>query len=219
MNNDISRKIAHKLLDKGALRFNFKEPFTWTSGIKSPVYCDNRLSLSYVEVRNLIRDAFVEIINTKYSDVEVIAGVATGAIAQGAWVADKLNKPFIYVREKPKGHGLNKVIEGHLEKGQKVVIIEDHISTGGSSYNAFLELRKVEANVLCMIATTSYNFPEAKKKFEDNNCELRILSDFTTIVDVALEKGDISKEQIIELYKWHNNPKDYNFDKLSLQPI
>ena len=211
MDIKISRKIAHKLLDIGALRFNFEKPFTWTSGIKSPVYCDNRLSLSYFEVRNLIRDAFVQVISKEFADVEAIAGVATGAIAQGVLVADKLNKPFVYVREKPKGHGLNKIVEGHLEKEQKVVVIEDHISTGISSYNAMQELRKVDANVLCMIATTSYDFPEAQKKFDDNNCVLRILSDFSTIVDVALEKGNISKEQLIEFYKWHDNPQEYDF--------
>ena len=145
--NELAYSVVCNLLYIKAIRFNFEEPFVLTSGIQSPVYCDNRISLSHHSLRGMIRDAYAEIIRNEFSDVEVIAGVATGAIAQGALVADKLALPFIYVRGKRKEYGLMKIIEGHFEKGQKVVIIEDHISTGGSSLKALQELKDAGANV------------------------------------------------------------------------
>jgi len=210
MKEEYSYKIACNLLQIGAIKFNFNEPFTWTSGIKSPVYCDNRLSLSYVEIRNLIKDAYIQVIRENFPETEVIAGVATGAIAQGALVADKLGLSFVYVRNKAKACGLEKTIEGTLEKGGKTVIIEDHISTGGSSLKAMKELQSAGANVLGMVATLSYELPMAENNFRENNCKLYTLSSFQTLLEVALEKGYITKEEVDKLHRWHKNPMEYH---------
>jgi orotate phosphoribosyltransferase len=148
-------------------------------------------------------------IRTEFPDAEVIAGVATGAIAQGAIVADQLNLPFVYVRDKAKDHGLMKLIEGTFQPGQKTVIIEDLVSTGGSSLKVTQELRKAEANVLGMTAIFTYEFPEASNKFKENYCKLHTLSSFSTLIDVALEEGYISKEEADKLKKWYNNPQAY----------
>ena len=209
--NELAHLIARGLLQIGAIKFNFKEYYTWTSGIKSPVYCDNRISLSNHDLRSKVRDAYVDIIKNKFSDAEVIAGVATGAIAQGALVADKLDLPFVYVREKRKDYGLRKIVEGYLKKGQKVVILEDHISTGGSSIRAYEELRIVEADVLGMVAAFSYAFPVAKEKFDKNKCKLYTISTFSMIKDVALEEGYITKEEADRLDEWH---KDISNERL-----
>ena len=194
--------IASKLLEMKAIKFNFDEPYVWTSGIKSPVYCDNRLTLSDHSLRSIIRDAYAEAIKEKFPQVQVIAGVATGAIAQGALVADKLNLPFVYVREKPKGHGLKKTVEGFIEPGQKTVIIEDLVSTGGSSLRALEELRNVKADVLGMVAAFSYGFPKAAEKFKEKACELHIISSFQMVKDIGIEKGYITKQQAIMLDEW-----------------
>ena len=199
---EYSNCIALNLLKIGAIKFNFENPFTWTSGIKSPVYCDNRLSLSYVDLRKMIRDAYTLIIQEEFSEVELIAGVATGAIAQGVLVADKLDLSFVYVRDKPKNCGMGKTVEGTLEEGKKTVILEDHISTGGSSIKVKEELIKLGANVLGMVATSSYNLPIAEKNFEQNNCKLFTISDFSTLLQIAQETGYITKEQIDIVYKW-----------------
>ena len=205
MNEEYSYRIASLLLKIGAVKFNFKNPFTWTSGIKSPVYCDNRVSLSNHNLRSMVKDAYVKIIKDEFPDIEVLAGVATGAIAQGALVADKLNLPFIYVREKRKEHGLMKLIEGHFDKGQKVVILEDHISTGGSSLRAWDELIIAEADVVGMVAAFSYDFPVTKEKFSSNNCKLCTISTFSTIKDAALKEGYITEEEVEKLDKWHKS--------------
>jgi len=193
------------MLKIGAIKFNFEEPFIWTSGIKSPVYCDNRAALSDYNLRSMIRDAYVKIIKDMFPDVEIIAGVATGAIAQGVLVADELNLPFIYVREKKKEYGLTKIIEGHFEKGQKVVILEDLISTGGSSLKAWEVLNDEKMNVLGMVAAFSYNFLETRKKFIEKNYKLYTISTFSMIKDVALEEGYISEEEIMKLDEWYKN--------------
>jgi len=206
---ELSRAISRSLLQIQAIKFNFNEPYTWASGWKSPVYCDNRKSLSYSTVRSMIRDAYVEVIRTNFPDAEVIAGVATGAIAQGALVADQMNLPFIYVREKPKDHGLMKIIEGVYEPGQKVVIIEDLVSTGGSSLKVVNELRKENAIVLGMIAIFSYEFPIAIEKFRENNCQLYTLSTFSALQDMALEACYITEEDIDQLSEWRKNPEAY----------
>ena len=206
---ELSRSISRNLLKIKAIKFNFKEPYTWASGWKSPVYCDNRVSLSDIRVRSLIRDAYVEIVQTEFPDVEVIAGVATGAIAQGALVADKLNVPLVYVREKAKDHGLKKLIEGVLEPGQKTVIVEDLISTGGSSLKAAQELRNAEANVLGMTAIFTYEFPVAIDRFRENHCKLYTISSFSTLIEVALEDGYITKEDVDKLHQWRQNPETY----------
>ena len=200
--NEFAHPIARNLLKIKAVRFNFNEPFTWTSGIKSPVYCDNRLSLSYPELRNMIRDAYVKTVQDYFPDVEVIAGVATGAIAQGALVADRLDKSLIYIRDKAKDFGLKKSIEGEIKKGQKVVIIEDLVSTGKSSLKAFEELRNVGADVLGMVAILSYNLPIAEKRFKDSNLTLITLSTFSILMEEALQGGYITEEESDKLDKW-----------------
>ena len=210
--NKISYLIAEKLLEIEAIKINFKEPFVWVSGIKSPVYCDNRLSLSNSAVRTIIKESYAEITKEKFPNVELIAGVATGAIAQGALVADMLNLPFVYVREKPKEHGMKKVVEGRLLPSQKTVIIEDLISTGGSSIRAMKELRNEKADVLGMIAAFTYEFPESVGTFNDNNCKLFTLTTFSILKDVAVEKGYISKEDAIRLVDWRNAPHSFIWD-------
>ena len=209
MDNDISRTIVHRLLEVKAIKFNFREPFIWTSGWKSPIYCDNRMSLSDNSIRTLTKDAYTQIIKEKFPEVEVIAGVATGAIAQGALVADKLGLPFVYVREKRKEHGLKKIIEGILEKGQKVVVVEDLVSTGGSSIRALEELIVAQANILGMVSAFSYDFPEAREKIMEKKCSLYTISSFFTIIDVAFKEGYITKEEVNDLIKWHHNPQEY----------
>lgn len=203
--NDLSYKVASKMLEIGAVKFNFEEYFTWTSGIKSPIYCDNRASLSNHNLRSIVRNAYAEIVKEKFPNAEVIAGVATGAIAQGVLVADKLNLPFVYIREKRKEHGLKKIIEGDLKKGQKMVIIEDHVSTGGSGIRALEEAKKEGADVLGVIAAFSYGFPAAISGFERNNCELHIISTFLKIKNVALEEEYITKEEEDILNKWYED--------------
>lgn len=209
MDNERSCAIVLNMLKIKAITFNFKEPFTWTSGWKAPIYCDNRASLSDHNLRSMVKEAYTNLVKDKFPDVEVIAGVATGAIAQGALVADKLELPFIYVREKRKEHGMMKIIEGHFEEGQKVVIIEDHISTGGSSLRAWKELVDANAKILGMVAAFSYDFPETRNKFKNNDYKLYTVSTFSTIKDVALEEGYISKEEAEMLDKWHENPQTY----------
>ena len=205
----LARLIAYNLLKISAIRFNFKEFFLWASGLKSPIYCDNRLSLSDSNVRSLIRDGYVDTIRTEFPDAEVIAGVATGAIAQGALVADKLNLPFVYVRERAKDHGLKKLVEGVIQPGQKTVIVEDLVSTGGSSLKVAQELRKVDANVLGMTAIFTYEFPEAINRFKENHCQLHTLSSFTTLMDVAFEEGYITEDDVDKLKIWHQNPQSF----------
>ena len=207
---ELSRSVSRSLLQIKAIKFNFKEPYIWASGWKSPIYCDTRTSLSDVRVRCLIRDAYADLIRMKFPDAELIAGVATGAIAQGALVADQLNVPFVYVREKAKDHGLMKLIEGVLKSGQETVILEDMISTGGSSLKVAQALRDAEANVLGMTAIFTYEFPIAINRFKENRCKLYTISTFSTLVDVALEDGYISEEEVDKLSKWHQNPQAYS---------
>jgi len=206
---NLSHSVLRNLMQINAIKFNFGEPYTWASGWKSPIYCDNRISLSYSKVRSLIRDAYVNIVQTEFPEAEVIAGVAMGAIAQGALVADKLNLPFVYVREKAKDHGLKKLIEGVLHTGQKTVIIEDLVSTGGSSLKVLQELRNAEADVLGMEAIFSYEFPIAMDRFRENQCKLYTISTFSALVEVALEDGYITEEEIGKLDEWRKNPQAY----------
>jgi len=200
------KKIAFQLLQINAIKLNPAKPFTWASGWKSPIYCDNRKTLSYPEVRNLICDTFVEVIQNKYPKVQGIAGVATGAIAHGALVAGKLNLPFIYVRSEAKGHGLKNTIEGYYEPDQKFVIIEDLISTGGSSLNAVSELRNAGCNVMGMIAIFTYGFPVAVNNFLQAKCNLDTLSNYETLIEIACERGYISDSEIDTLKEWRNAP-------------
>ncbi len=208
--NDYSKKIAHLLLQSNAIKLNITNPFTWASGWKSPIYCDNRIILSYPEIRNFIKTKFSEIINKEFSDVEVIAGVATGAIAIGALTADLLNKPFIYVRTSAKDHGLANLIEGKIEKGQKVVIIEDLISTGTSSLKVVNILRELECNILGMIAIFTYGFQIATDKFKEHDCKLITLTNYDILINQAIEEGYIDESHIKILQDWRKDPENWS---------
>jgi len=202
-------EIAKKLLEIGTIKIQPDVPFTWASGWKSPIYCDNRKTLSYPETRELIRDKFVELVSEKYPETEVIAGVATGAIAHGALVADKLGLPFIYVRSAPKGHGLENLIEGDLKPNQKVLIIEDLISTGTSSLKTVDAIKNFGGEVIGMAAIFTYNFPQAEENFRKANVELTTLSCYQVLIELALAFGKISQEQANSLMKWREDPENW----------
>jgi orotate phosphoribosyltransferase len=198
--------IPKYLLQSKAIKLEPAKPFTWASGWKSPIYCDNRITLSFPEIRAAIRDAFAAKIKELYPEVELIAGVATGAIAQGALVADKLELPFAYVRSAPKKHGTENLIEGVVKPNQKVVVIEDLISTGGSSLQAVDALRKAGADVLGMLAIFTYGFPLAKENFESSKVTLHTLTNYIELLDMALESGYIKADQLDVLQQWRQNP-------------
>lgn len=202
-------EVIKQLLQINTLKIQPSNPFTWASGWKSPIYCDNRKILSYTKTRTFIRDKFTEVINEKYPNAEVIAGVATGAIAHGVLVAEKLGLPFIYVRSKPKGHGLENLIEGDLKPGQKVVVIEDLISTGVSSLNAAKAIRNFGGEVLGMVAIFTYNFPLAKENFIKENVDLATLSRYQILIDTALEMGEITEAQVKSLMEWREDPANW----------
>lgn len=202
-------EITKKLLEIDTIKIQPNSPFVWASGWKSPIYCDNRKTLSYPETRSLIRDKFVEIIREKYPQAEVIAGVATGAIAHGVMVADKLGLPFIYVRSKPKGHGLENLIEGDLKPEQKVVIIEDLVSTGDSSLKAAEAVNNFGGEVIGMLSIFTYNFHVAKEKFKKANIELTPLSRYQVLIDLALEAGEITQDQVETLMEWREDPASW----------
>ncbi|QKG79204.1 orotate phosphoribosyltransferase [Tenuifilum thalassicum] len=204
-----SNIIADKLLQINAIKLNPANPFTWASGWKSPIYCDNRKTLSYPDVRNVICDGFVSLIKEKYPQAEVIAGVATGAIAHGMLVADRLDLPFIYVRSVPKSHGLTNQIEGHFTPGQKVVVIEDLISTGMSSLAAVEALRNAGCDVLGLLAIFTYQFDKAKNAFADANVDYETLSNYSLLIDAALSKGVIGSQDIELLKSWRTNPEEW----------
>ena len=197
-----AKKVAEYLLQIKAIKLQPSNPFTWASGWKSPIYCDNRRILSYPVVRSFVRDSFESIINVLYPDAEMIAGVATGAIAHGVLIADKLGLPFIYVRSEAKGHGLGNQIEGYYEKEQKVVVIEDLISTGGSSLTAVRALREAECDVMGMIAIFTYGFSKATDGFAAEKCNLNTLSNYNTLVEIAVESGYIGQREVDTLKKW-----------------
>lgn len=201
--------IAKTLLQINAIKLNPTNPYTWASGWKSPIYCDNRKILSFPKARDIVKKAFADLIKEKYGNVDVIAGVATGAIAHGALVADLLNLPFIYVRSSSKGHGLENLIEGVLEAGQKVVVIEDLISTGGSSIKAVEAIREKQAQVLGMMAIFSYGFEIALNNFKNAQCQLDILSNYNTLLKIAIETGYIKSEQLDALNSWRHNPENW----------
>ena len=202
----IEKAVAKSLLDIKAVMLRPENPFTWASGWKSPIYCDNRKVLSYPEIRENICRWMAEIIRKNYPEVEVIAGVATGAIAHGYLVAHILGKPFCYVRPKPKDHGTGSQIEGLLEEGAKVVIVEDLISTGMSSLAAKNALVNAGADVLGMVAIFSYNFNQARKAFEDSNVELTTLSNYDTLIEVATEIGYVKESDKEVLKEWRISP-------------
>ncbi|MDR2843992.1 MAG: orotate phosphoribosyltransferase [Candidatus Symbiothrix sp.] len=202
--------LAKKLLKIKAIKLQPANPFTWASGWKSPIYCDNRKTLSYPDVRNFIKLELARTIIEKYEDVGAIAGVATGAIAQGAMVAAELNLPFVYVRATPKDHGLENLIEGDLKPGTKVVVVEDLISTGGSSLKAVEAIRNVGCHVSGMVAIFTYGFPIATEKFKDAKVELTTLCNYDTVLDEALKTDYIEESDIKTLQEWRKNPANWS---------
>jgi orotate phosphoribosyltransferase len=197
------------LLQIQAIKLNTDKPFTWSSGWKSPIYCDNRLSLSYPEIRTAIKEGLVQAIQENFATVEAIAGVATAGIPQGALVAETMNLPFLYVRAKPKDHGMENLIEGKLTKGQKVVVIEDLISTGGSSLKVVDALRKEGAHVLGMVSIFNYGFDLASRNFYEADVSLISLSDFGHLLKYALEQKYITEEQLTSLKAWRTDPSNW----------
>ncbi len=201
-----AKKTAEYLLQIKAIKLQPSNPFTWASGWKSPIYCDNRKTLSFPEVRTYLRDSFAILIRELYPQAELIAGVATGAIAHGALAADKLGLPFIYVRSGAKEHGLGNQIEGYYEKGQKVVVIEDLISTGGSSLSAVKALREAGCDILGMVAIFTYEFKKASDGFAAENCALHTLSNYSVLIDAAVKTGYISQVEVETLKSWRVDP-------------
>ncbi len=206
---NVAKSVAEKLLQIKAIKLEPTNPFTWASGWNSPIYCDNRKTLSFPEVRTYIRDRFVDAIKAQYGEVDVIAGVATGAIAQGALVAEAMGLPFIYVRSASKKHGMENLVEGHFEPGQKVVVIEDLISTGGSSLKAVQALRTAGCEVLGMFAIFTYGFGVSVENFKENKCELTTLSHYDNLIELALETGYVKEEQVETLKKWRLAPSEW----------
>ncbi|MCB8994578.1 MAG: orotate phosphoribosyltransferase [Bacteroidales bacterium] len=206
---ETGKKIAQYLLQSKAIKLEPANPFTWASGWKSPIYCDNRKTLSFPEIRTFIRDSFAEKISKSFPKPDVIAGVATGAIAQGALVAEKLNLPFIYVRSASKSHGLENLIEGVVQAGQKVVVIEDLVSTGGSSLKAVNALKDAGCEVLGMAAIFTYGFPQAEKNFKDHGVSLVTLSNYSILINLALENGYISDTEAKVLENWRMDPENW----------
>lgn len=208
--DSIKKIFAAKLLDIRAIKLQPNNPFTWASGWKSPFYCDNRKTLSYPRLRNFVKLELCHAILEQFPDVDAIAGVATGAIPQGALVADELNKPFVYVRSKPKDHGLENLIEGDLETGAKVVVVEDLISTGGSSLKAVDAIRKYGCEVIGMVASYTYGFPIAEKAFSDAGVRLVTLTDYEHVMEHALETGYIKPEDVEIINEWRKDPAHWN---------
>ncbi|MBL4704103.1 MAG: orotate phosphoribosyltransferase [Flavobacteriales bacterium] len=207
---ETAAKVAEFLLQIKAVKLQPNDPFTWASGIKSPIYCDNRLTLSYPQIRTYIRQEMCELIQEKYSNPELIAGVATGGIAQGALVAQELGTPFAYVRASSKGHGLQNQVEGAVKSGQDVVVIEDLISTGMSGLDAVAALRDRGLNVKGMVAIFSYGFDSAYERFEKENCPLTVLCDYHHLLNEALQTNYINQEELSSLQKWRDDPKSWN---------
>lgn len=207
--SNLENLVAEKLLKIKAIKVQPQNPFTWASGWKSPIYCDNRKTLSYPEIRTFIKNEFARLIREKYGDVDVVAGVATGAIAQGAMVAEELGLPFVYVRSSPKDHGLENLIEGDLKPGQKVVVIEDLISTGGSSLKAVEALRKDGCEVIGMLAIFTYGFPVASEKFIEADVELTTLSNYGAVLEHLLKTEFIGEEEMETLKEWRKDPANW----------
>ncbi len=212
LNDSIAQETAELLLQINAIKLKPQEPFTWSSGIKSPIYCDNRIVLSYPPIRNYLKDQMAKQVEQLYGKPDVIAGVATGAIGIGALVADVLGLPFIYVRPKPKSHGRQNQIEGQLESNQNVVVIEDLISTGGSSLNAVEALKsQAQAKVKGLIAIFSYGFKKAQKAFESSEVEYHTLSNYEVLIDKAFDTGYLNKEELGILKKWRLDPENWDY--------
>lgn len=205
----LKKVFASKLLDIKAIKLQPNDPFTWASGWKSPFYCDNRKALSFPELRNFVKLQLVHTVMQHFPQAEAVAGVATGAIAQGALVADELNMPYVYVRSKAKDHGMGNLIEGELPAGAKVVVVEDLISTGGSSLKAVEALRAAGYEVVGMVASYTYGFPVAAKAFADAGVELQTLTDYDHVVAQALATGYIAEADVELLHEWRKNPANW----------
>ena len=207
--NQLKKDFASKLLQVQAIKLQPANPFTWASGWHSPIYCDNRKALSFPQLRSYVKLELVHAILAQYPQVEAIAGVATGAIAQGALVAEELHLPFVYVRSKPKDHGLANLIEGELPAGAKVVVVEDLISTGGSSLKAVEALRQQGAEVLGMVASFTYGFPVAAEAFAAAGVTLTTLTNYEAVVETACRVGYIDESQLPLLARWRANPSTW----------
>ena len=207
--DNMKKAFAAKLLDVKAIKLQPNAPFTWASGWKSPFYCDNRKVLSFPELRTYVKLELTHAVLEYFSNAEVVAGVATGAIAQGALVAEALGLPFVYVRSKAKDHGMGNLIEGELSKGAKVVVVEDLISTGGSSLKAVEAIRQAGAEVIGMVASYTYGFPVAEKAFADAGVKLVTLTDYDHVVEEALETNYISEADIELLHEWRKDPANW----------
>ena len=209
---NIAKKTAELLLQINAIKLNPNKPFTWASGWKSPIYCDNRLVLSYPAIRNFIKHELAKNIEKIYGKPDVIAGVATGAIGIGALVADYMGLPFVYVRPEAKKHGRQNQIEGKLEKGQNVVVVEDLISTGKSSLNAVNALKEKSVNVKGMVAIFTYGFEISETNFLKNNIELRTLGNYNHLLEQASNTGFINEIQLKTLSNWNKNPSEWDIN-------
>ena len=207
--DNIKKDFAARLLQVNAIKLQPNDPFTWASGWKSPFYCDNRRTLSFPQLRSFIKLELAHAVLEHFPQADVVAGVATGAIAQGALVADALQLPFVYVRSKPKDHGLENLIEGDLKAGQKVVVIEDLISTGGSSLKAVEAIRKAGCEVVGMVAAYTYGFAVAEEAFKAADVKLVTLTDYEHVVQKAVETGYIAKEDVVLLNEWRLNPAEW----------
>ncbi|KJE26526.1 orotate phosphoribosyltransferase [Geobacillus kaustophilus] len=201
--------IAAKLLEIGAVALQPNEPFTWSSGLKSPIYCDNRLTLAYPDVRRTIADGLAELIRTHFREADLIAGTATAGIPHAAWVSERLDLPMCYVRSQAKAHGKGKQIEGKAEPGQRVVVIEDLISTGGSSLTAVRALKEAGCDVLGVAAIFTYGLEKAKQAFAEANLPAYTLTDYNTLIETAVRLGAVSEHDLATLRKWRENPEEW----------
>lgn len=204
----MKKEIAKSLLDIGAVGLSPSEPYTWSSGLKSPIYCDNRLTISYPEVRKKIAHGLAELIREHFPETNIVGGTATAGIPHAAWVSDILQLPMCYIRSKAKAHGAGKQIEGLTKLGSNIVIIEDLISTGGSSLKAVEAVRAAGCNVLGVVAIFTYGLDAATEQFQNAGIPYFTISDYDALIDVAIENGKISDEELAKLKKWHKNPKD-----------
>ncbi|MDE6012867.1 MAG: orotate phosphoribosyltransferase [Prevotella sp.] len=206
---DIKKQFAQKLMDIKAIKLQPNDPFTWASGWKSPIYTDNRKTLGFPQLRSFVKLELCHAIQEQFPEAQAVAGVATGAIAQGALVADELGLPYCYVRPKPKDHGMGNQVEGEIEKGTKVVLVEDLISTGGSSLKAVAALREYGVEVVGMVASFTYGFPVAEEAFREAGVKLVTLSDYNAVLEQAAETGYIKEEDKAVLSEWRQNPSEW----------
>ena len=203
---DIKKQFAQKLMDIKAIKLQPNEPFTWASGWKSPIYTDNRKTLGHPSLRSFVKLELCHVIQENFPEADAVAGVATGAIAQGALVAEELGLPYCYVRPNPKDHGMGNQVEGEIKKGSKVIVVEDLISTGGSSLKAVAALREYGVEVIGMVASFTYGFPVAEEAFREAGVKLITLSDYNAVVEQAAETGYIKEEEKAVLAEWRKDP-------------